>query len=82
MEMRALLASLGQYRKLLSRGLGTPLLVLASLRMVVLPMPPFLLDILFTFNIALSLVVLLVTIYSRRPLDFAAFPTILLIPAV
>ena len=79
MEMRALLASLGQYRNLLSRGLGTPLLVLASLGMVVLPMPPFLLDILFTFNIALSLVVLLVTIYSRRPLDFAAFPTILLV---
>src|SRR5574344_1578349 len=79
MEMRALLASLAQYRNLLSRGLGTPLLVLASLGMVVLPMPPFLLDILFTFNIALSLVVLLVTIYSRRPLDFAAFPTILLV---
>ena len=79
MEMRALFASLGQYRNLLSRGLGTPLLVLACLGMVVLPMPAFLLDILFTFNIALSLVVLLVTIYSRRPLDFAAFPTILLV---
>ncbi|MBP8221775.1 MAG: FHIPEP family type III secretion protein, partial [Aeromonadaceae bacterium] len=79
MEMRAVFASLGQYRDLLSRGLGTPLLVLACLGMVVLPMPAFLLDILFTFNIALSLVVLLVTIYSRRPLDFAAFPTILLV---
>ena len=79
MEMRAVFASLGQYRYLLSRGLGTPLLVLACLGMVVLPMPAFLLDILFTFNIALSLVVLLVTIYSRRPLDFAAFPTILLV---
>ena len=79
MEMRALFASLGQYRNLLSRGLGTPLLVLACLGMVVLPMPAFLLDILFTFNIALSVVVLLVTIYSRRPLDFAAFPTILLV---
>ena len=63
MEMRAVFASLGQYRYLLSRGLGTPLLVLACLGMVVLPMPAFLLDILFTFNIALSLVVLLVTIY-------------------
>lgn len=79
MEMRATLASLGQYRHLLSRGLGTPLLVLASLGMVVLPIPTFLLDVLFTFNIALSLVVLLVAVYSRRPLDFAAFPTILLV---
>lgn len=79
MEMRATFASLGQYRDLLSRGLGTPLLVLAALAMVVLPIPAFLLDILFTFNIALSLVVLLVTVYSRRPIDFAAFPTILLV---
>lgn len=79
MEMRATFASLGQYRHLLNRGMGTPLLVLASLGMVVLPMPTFLLDVLFTFNIALSLVVLLVAVYSRRPLDFAAFPTILLV---
>jgi flagellar biosynthesis protein FlhA len=79
MEMRATFASLGQYRHLLNRGLGTPLLVLASLGMVVLPIPTFLLDVLFTFNIALSLVVLLVAVYSRRPLDFAAFPTILLV---
>lgn len=42
-------------------------------------MPPTLLDILFTFNIALALVVLLVSIYTKRPLDFAAFPTVLLI---
>jgi len=47
--------------------------------MVTLPMPPFLLDTLFTFNIALSIVVLLVCVYSMRPLDFAVFPTILLI---
>ncbi len=47
--------------------------------MVILPMPTLLLDILFTFNIALALVVLLVSIYTRRPLDFAAFPTVLLI---
>ena len=79
MEMRATFASLGQYRHLLNRGMGTPLLVLASLGMVVLPIPTFLLDVLFTFNIALSLVVLLVAVYSRRPLDFAAFPTILLV---
>jgi flagellar biosynthesis protein FlhA len=47
--------------------------------MVILPMPTLLLDILFTFNIALALVVLLVAIYTKRPLDFAAFPTVLLI---
>ncbi len=47
--------------------------------MVILPMPTLLLDMLFTFNIALALVVLLVSIYTKRPLDFAAFPTVLLI---
>lgn len=79
MEFKASFASFGQYRRLLSKGLGTPLLVMATLGMVVLPMPAFLLDILFTFNIALSLLVLLVSVYARRPLDFAAFPTILLV---
>jgi len=54
-------------------------LVLAALGMVILPIPTLLLDILFTFNIALALVVLLVSIYTRRPLDFAAFPSVLLI---
>ena len=60
-------------------GLGVPLMVLASLAMVTLPMPSLLLDILFAFNISLSMVVLLVTVYSRKPLDFSAFPTVLLI---
>ncbi|RTE66837.1 flagellar biosynthesis protein FlhA [Amphritea opalescens] len=60
-------------------NLGIPFLLLLVLGMVTLPMPPFLLDTLFTFNIALSIVVLLVCVYSMRPLDFAVFPTILLI---
>ncbi len=60
-------------------AVGAPVLVLAALAMVVLPMPPLLLDLSFSFNIALSLVVLLVSIYTRRPLDFAAFPTVLLV---
>ncbi len=60
-------------------GVGAPLLLLAMLAMMVLPLPPFLLDILFTFNISLSLIVLLASIYSRRPLDFAVFPTLLLV---
>ncbi len=47
--------------------------------MVILPMPTLLLDMLFTFNIALALIVLLVSIYTKKPLDFAAFPTVLLI---
>ena len=60
------------------KGLGIPLLLVAMLAMMVLPLPPFLLDLFFTFNIALSLVVLLVVIYTTRPLDFNVFPTILL----
>ncbi len=63
-------------------GLGTPLLVMAALGMVILPMPAFLLDILFSFNIALSLVVLLITVYTLKPLDFGSFPTVLLIATI
>lgn len=73
-------AVLIQNVKGLSQGnLGVPLLLLVILAMVTLPMPPFLLDVLFTFNIALSIVVLLVGVYALRPLDFAVFPTILLV---
>lgn len=60
-------------------AIGAPILVLAALGMIILPMPPIVLDLMFTFNIALAMVVLLVTIYTRRPLDFAAFPTVLLV---
>lgn len=60
-------------------AIGAPILVLATLAMVILPVPAMLLDIMFSFNIALSLVVLLVTVYTRRPLDFATFPLVLLI---
>ncbi len=60
-------------------AIGAPLLVLSTLGMVVLPVPTLLLDLMFSFNIALSLLVLLVTIYTRRPLDFAVFPIVLLI---
>ena len=60
-------------------GLGAPILVLAILAMMVIPLPPFLLDIFFTFNIALSLIVLLAVVYSLRPLEFAVFPTVILI---
>ncbi len=60
-------------------GLGAPLLLLAILAMMVIPLPPFLLDVFFTFNIALSLIVLLAVVYSQRPLEFAVFPTVILI---
>ncbi|MGI2028076.1 flagellar biosynthesis protein FlhA [Endozoicomonas acroporae] len=59
--------------------IGIPLIVLMTLGMVTLPMPPFMLDAFFTFNIALSLLVLLVSVYTLKPLDFAVFPTILLV---
>jgi flagellar biosynthesis protein FlhA len=59
-------------------GLGVPLIVMAIIAMMVLPLPAFLLDIFFTFNISLSLVILLAVIYVRRALEFAAFPTVLL----
>ncbi|MBX2836134.1 MAG: flagellar biosynthesis protein FlhA [Gammaproteobacteria bacterium] len=60
-------------------GLGAPLLVLMMLSMMVLPIPTIGLDFLFTFNIALSLIVLLVSVYTSRPLEFSAFPTVLLV---
>ncbi|ASR45161.1 flagellar biosynthesis protein FlhA [Luteimonas sp. RC10] len=63
---------------MLRHGLGAPLLVLALLAMVVVPLPPFALDVLFSFNIAISLVVLLAVVYVQRPLDFSIFPIVLL----
>ncbi|MGI9274229.1 MAG: flagellar biosynthesis protein FlhA [Endozoicomonas sp.] len=59
--------------------LGAPVMLLLLLAMVTLQIPPILLDTLFTFNIALALIVLLVAVYTLRPLDFRVFPTILLI---
>jgi len=64
---------------LLRQGLGAPLLVLALLAMLVVPLPAPLLDALFSFNITLSLLVLLAVVYVRRPLDFAIFPIVLLL---
>jgi len=66
-------------RNLTKGNLGIPILLLVMLAMMTLPLPPFLLDVFFTFNITIALVVLCVAVYSMRPLDFAVFPTILLI---
>lgn len=70
------------YKKIAMLKLGTPILVLACLSMITLPLPPFLLDMLFSFNISLSMVVLLVAIYTKRPLDFGSFPTVLLLTTI
>ena len=60
-------------------GLGTPAMLLLMLAMIVLPLPAIALDLLFTLSIALSIMVLMAAIYSRRPLDFGVFPTVLLL---
>lgn len=70
---------LGPLAVLFKGNLGVPVLLLTILGMMMLPVPPFLLDVFFSFNIALAIVVLLVAAYALRPLDFAVFPTILLI---
>jgi len=59
--------------------LAVPLLVLLILAMMVLPLPTFMLDVLFTLNIALAMIVMLVSLNARRPLDFSVFPTVLLL---
>jgi len=55
-----------------------PLLILMILGMMIVPLPPFALDLLFTFNIALAIMVLMVSMFTQKPLDFAAFPAVLL----
>ena len=63
----------------LASGLGTPVMLLLMLAMIILPLPAIALDLLFTVSIALSIMVLMAAIYSRRPLDFGVFPTVLLL---
>ncbi|MEC5162244.1 flagellar biosynthesis protein FlhA [Janthinobacterium sp. CG_23.3] len=62
-----------------SRGVAAPIIIIMLLAMMVLPLPAFILDIFFSFNIALSIIVLLTALYTVKPLDFMAFPTILLV---
>ncbi|MEO4027377.1 flagellar biosynthesis protein FlhA [Chromobacterium vaccinii] len=66
-------------RKMKIAQLAGPLLIILILTMMILPLPPVLLDIFFTFNIAVSVIVLLVGINVRKPLDFSSFPSVLLI---
>src|SRR5579864_2782161 len=66
-------------RDMLRTGIGVPVGVLAVLAMVVLPLPPMALDVLFTFNIALSIVIMMSVFYVSRPVEFGVFPTVLLV---
>ncbi|HEY2685339.1 MAG TPA: flagellar biosynthesis protein FlhA [Steroidobacteraceae bacterium] len=75
MSNRGAVATLSEFAR---NGLGVPLVVMVILAMMVLPLPAFLLDVFFTFNISLSLTILMAVIYVRRALEFAAFPTVLL----
>jgi len=68
-----------QVRALAQGNLGVPFMLMLMLGMMTLPVPTLLLDIFFTFNIALAIVVLMVSIYAARPLDFAIFPSVLLV---
>ncbi len=61
------------------KALMAPMFIIMVLAMMVLPLPPFVLDLLFTFNIAMALMVMVVASYMLRPLDFAAFPTVILL---
>ena len=69
-------------RAVLAQGVAIPAAILAMLSMVVLPLPPLVLDVLFTFNIALSVMVLIAVFSVRKPLDFAIFPTVLLMTTI
>src|SRR5213596_3551791 len=62
-----------------SRSLAAPIIIVMMLAMMVLPLPAFVLDIFFSFNIALAIIVFLTSLYTVKPLDFMAFPTVLLV---
>lgn len=70
---------LNRLKSIVSGNVAAPMVLVAMLAMVVLPLPPFMLDLLFSFNIALSLTIVLASIYVLKPLHFASFPSILLI---
>ena len=68
-----------QIMTMLRQGAGAPLVVIAMLAMIVVPLPPMARDVLCSFNIAISLVILLAVLYVQRPLEFSIFPSILLL---
>ncbi len=74
-DWRAAGQGIARYR---GQGIGPPIIIVMLLAMVIVPLPPLALDVLFTFNITLSIMIVMVTIYVMRPLDFAVFPTVIL----
>jgi flagellar biosynthesis protein FlhA len=72
-KLKAVAALLGKAE------LGAPFVIVVILSMIMLPLPAFLLDIFFTFNISFSLIILLVVVYTLKPLDFGSFPTVILL---
>ncbi|SEL45400.1 flagellar biosynthesis protein FlhA [Roseateles sp. YR242] len=78
-ELLARLQNLLGPRAAIIGALGAPIAVMMILAMMVLPLPPFALDLFFTFNIAMAIMVMMVASHMVRPLDFAAFPTVLLL---
>jgi flagellar biosynthesis protein FlhA len=78
-EIKKLIASLTGGRGAIGKALMAPVFIVMVLSMMVLPLPSFALDLLFTFNIAMALMVMMVAANLVRPLDFAAFPTVLLV---
>src|SRR5476651_457940 len=78
-EIKKLIASVTGGGGAIGKALMAPIFIVMVLSMMVLPLPSFALDLLFTFNIAMALMVMMVAANLVRPLDFAAFPTVLLI---
>ena len=70
---------LDNVKSLTQGNIGIPVMLMGLLGMMILPMPTFLLDVFFTFNITLSIIIVMVCVYALRPVDFAAFPTVLLV---
>ena len=81
--MEAILSNFRQFSDRMTwfsaRSVGAPTLVLLILALLVVPLPAFLLDVLFTFNIMLGLLMVMITLNTRRPLEFSSFPSVLLI---
>ncbi|MGZ8157993.1 MAG: flagellar biosynthesis protein FlhA [Methylobacter sp.] len=79
MDFTKLKAALGVLGK---AELGAPVVIVMVLSMLILPLPAFVLDLFFTFNIAFSLIILLVVVYTLKPLEFASFPTVILLATI
>ena len=78
--MMAYLSNFGQSFSLAAlRDIGMPLLVLLIIALLILPLPTFLLDILFTINIIVGLMIVMIALNTRHPLEFSSFPSVLLI---